>query len=283
MGLRAAVRNAIIGSMRAVLGRRYFFRVSEALSYAARGETENDPQKNGEAEVCRIAAEMASETEALVCLDVGANVGNWTRELLAARGGRAVVVHAFEPAPPACGELLKNLQPAITDGRVRVCTAAAGATEGTARFFVRSNSLISSMLDFGDSTATLVGVAATTLDRYAEQNGIRHIHFLKIDAEGYDLEVLRGARGLLSNRRVAALQFEYNFRWIYARNYLRDVFELLQPLGYDLGKITPRGVEFYRKWVREMESFHETNFLACLPEVRGRFRQISPPWDEESR
>ena len=39
--------------------------------------------------------------------------------------------------------------------------------------------------------------------------------------------------------RIQVTRFEYNHRWVMSRNFLRDAFELLLPLGYELGKLTP--------------------------------------------
>ena len=96
-------------------------------------------------------------------------------------------------------------------------------------------------------------VVTTTLDSYAEQSCVARFTLVKIDAEGHDLAVLRGAHTLLSEHRIAVAQFEYNHRWIFGRFYLRDAFEFLLPLGYRVGKLTPRGVEFYPGGMRTLK------------------------------
>ena len=103
---------------------------------------------------------------------------------------------------------------------------------------------------------------------------------VKVDAEGHDLQILQGARRMLSERRIPVIQFEYNHRWITARAYLKDVMEYLQDLGYAVGKVTPRGIEFYTGWNWELETFWEANFIGYLPEWKPRFPQI--PWWKES-
>jgi hypothetical protein len=122
--------------------------------------------------------------------------------------------------------------------------------------------------------ATTEEVATTTLDAYADHAGLDQITLVKIDAEGHDLAVLRGARKLLVEHRILAVQFEYNHRWIAARSFLRDAFELLVPLGYRLGKLTPRGVEFYPGWDADLETFVEGNYVACVPQVAGRLPSV---------
>ena len=58
------------------------------------------------------------------------------------------------------------------------------------------------------------------------------------------------------------------------RSFLRDAFELLGPLGYRLGKLTPHGVEFYPGWDAELETFVEGNYLACVPQVAERLPSV---------
>ena len=113
-----------------------------------------------------------------------------------------------------------------------------------------------------------------TLDDYCALAGIEKIDFLKIDAEGHDHLVLTGARTLLERGAIEIIQFEYNYRWIGARRYLKDVFDDLGPLGYEIGKVTPRGIEWYPSWSAELETFREGNYLAVRSASRRRFPAI---------
>jgi len=70
------------------------------------------------------------------------------------------------------------------------------------------------------------------------------------------------------------LQFEYNHRWVFSRHFLRDAFEFMRPLGYEIGKVTPKGIEFYAGWHPELETFREGNYLACRAEWVNRFPRI---------
>jgi hypothetical protein len=119
-------------------------------------------------------------------------------------------------------------------------------------------------------------VITSTLDEYAERSEIARFALVKVDAEGHDLAVLRGARGLLAKHRIAVAQFEYNNRWTLGRFFLRDAFELVQAFGYRVGKLTPRGVEFYPGWDAELETFVEGNYLACAPAVAASLPSV--PW-----
>src|SRR3954447_20573133 len=89
------------------------------------------------------------------------------------------------------------------------------------------------------------------------------------------MAILEGAESLLQNGIIDVIQFEYNHRWIAAGRFLRDAFTLFRRHGYCLGKVTPRGVEFYDHWDSELESFREANYLACRPELKSDFPSVA--------
>jgi hypothetical protein len=123
-------------------------------------------------------------------------------------------------------------------------------------------------------------VVTTTLDSYAKQSGVARFAPVKIDAEGHDLAVLRGVRTLLAEHRIAVAQFEYNHRWILSFFYLRDAFGFLAALDYRVGKVTPRGVEFYPGWDADLETFVESNYVACDPKEAAEL-PVATWWKSE--
>ena len=170
------------------------------------------------------------------------------------------------------------LESALSGQRVRMHKLAMSEHAGPAKLHVVApgagrNSLYSNA-QIGPSLA-VEDITATTLDSYADEADVEHITFVKIDAEGHDLAVIRGAKQLLASRRLSVIQFEYNYRWIDARCYLRDAFELLEPLDYRLGKLTPKGVEFYSAWDPELETFVEGNYVACVSSMADNLPAVA--------
>ncbi len=51
-----------------------------------------------------------------------------------------------------------------------------------------------------------------------------------------------------------------------ARRFLKDAFDYLAAMGYALSMVTPKGLETYRTWDAELETFREGNYLAVPPE-----------------
>jgi FkbM family methyltransferase len=256
------------------LGRRTVVRAARYVLSRARLDYANDMRFNGESALQRWLFGLAPQG-LLQVADVGANVGLWSRSLLAAAAaaGRAadLRLHAFEPEPEAYARLARAL-----DGTPAVLSAAAlSDRDGTSALHVVGPAAGTNSLHLapGD-TATAEIVRTITLDSYAARSGVPRFELVKIDTEGHDLTVLRGARSLLAEHRIAVVQFEYNHRWVFARAFLRDAFEFLADLGYRVGKLTPKGVEFYPGWDADLETFVEGNYVACDPAVAGRLPAV---------
>jgi FkbM family methyltransferase len=257
-------------------GRRTVVRTARYVLSRARLDYPNDLSTNGESALQRWILRFSQAGEQIHVADVGANVGRWSESMVAAmsEAGREtdLRLHAFEPDSRAFARLAEAL-----DGRLAsLSKTALSDRQGTSLFHVvapgaGTNSLYSVP---GANPLAEENVVMTTLDSYAEQSGVARFALVKIDAEGHDLAVLRGASSLLAEHRIAVVQFEYNHRWILGRFFLRDAFEFLLALGYRVGKVTPRGVEFYPGWDADLETFIEGNYLACEPEVAAELPAV---------
>jgi hypothetical protein len=105
-------------------------------------------------------------------------------------------------------------------------------------------------------------VACKTIDSYCREQVINRIHFLKIDVEGHELEVLQGAKGLLEAGRIDFIQFEFSAAHIDARVFFRDFYELLAR-QYQILRVLQNGLARVREYKPELELFKRaTNYLA---------------------
>lgn len=173
-------------------------------------------------------------------------------------------LHALEPSSYTFGCLSEKFR----GSQVKLAQIALSERTGSSTLHVTAPGAGSNSLHSSPGASAYVAteqVVTTTLDAYADRFRLDTIALIKIDTEGHDLAVLRGAHRLLAENRITIAQFEYNHRWVDARSFLRDAFELLVPLGYHIGKLTPRGVEFYPRWDAELETFIEGNYVACTP------------------
>lgn len=269
--IRSALKQTLVNTLWLLLGRGNFVRLARYLNNEARLDVKNDPATNGESRIQSALFRSPPAGDAYCVFDVGANVGEWTRNVcrIAAEAKASVSVHAFEPCAATEAMLRRNLEVWGVDRLVRTNCVGLSARGGRRAFYEIGPGIGTNSLHpvYGAEPIEAPEVELSTVDAYCSELGIGAIDCLKIDAEGHDFEILLGCRSLLESQRIGFLQFEYNHRWIDARHYLRDAFDLLQPLGYALGKITPKGVEFYPGWDSELETFREANFLA-LPQRR---------------
>jgi FkbM family methyltransferase len=159
-----------------------------------------------------------------VIFDVGANEGQNAREFL--RRYPSAEIHCFEPNPDCCKDL-RDIDP-----RLIVVQTAVSSKIGRAGFD-RSHGC-SDMFRLTDSLSGEI-VPIDTLDEFCRSNSVMQIDLLKIDTEGHDLEVIRGAAGLLTDNRIGILQAEVSMNP--ANKYHISFFDVhtnMEAHGYQL-------------------------------------------------
>lgn len=251
---------------RSPLLRRLAWRAGRRLYCAARGEPRrNRIADNGEAYVQRCVVAALEPSERLTAFDIGAHEGEWSLSLLDAlgAGGRAAAsLRAFEPSPMTRARLGAALAAHPLGALVAIEEIAVSDARGSARLAVMCEQGGTNTLHAaGEPPSGYVEVETCDLSAFCRRVGVDHIHLVKCDAEGHDPFVLRGALALLREERVDAFQFEYNHRWAHSRFFLRDVFDLVAGLPYEVARIVPDRLEILPGWHFELERFFEANYL----------------------
>ncbi len=210
----------------------------------------DDPRDSGEAAVIRLLPQGAT------VFDVGANVGRYSSLVLQIVAGAKL--YAFEPHPISIAAYRQRIGDAA-----HLYECGLGELDGHAEFFDSNvdHALASTTLrEFpGLSWQSTGEIQIRSLDNVCAEEGIERIDLLKIDVEGGELGVLRGARRMLQEGRVDRVQFEFGGCAIDSRIYLRDLVHELP--GYQLYRVVRDGltpVVYDEKW----EIFTTTNFLA---------------------
>jgi FkbM family methyltransferase len=252
-----------------LIGRSGLWRGSRRLYLAARRDGMGDPITNGEYGLHRIVAKHAAGRRAgMTVIDVGAFSGYWSHNLLTQcqlEGVGDVRLLAFEPSEESRKKFARRMEGAFPRYQVRVRPEAISHESGEALFnfdpsFAGAQSLLPSENGQVPRAATTQVVKVMTLvDVFAEE-GLSAADFVKTDAEGFDLNIIRGAMPLLAVGKIGLLQFEYNPCWLNTRTQLRDVFDLLNQIPYRLCKVAPSGLEAYQAWHYEIERFYEANY-----------------------
>ena len=153
-----------------------------------------------------------------VCLDVGANKGQTIDALQ--KAFRNPYIYAFEPST----ETFKLLQSKELGERIFLYNKALGKKRQKREFINYNRHTLSSFLPLDPDVENRFRevdvnnreiVEVDTVDRFLQNENIGNVDLLKIDAQGFDLEVLSGAKNALQNGVIRNVLIELNFVKMY--------------------------------------------------------------------
>jgi FkbM family methyltransferase len=139
-------------------------------------------------------------------LDVGANEGQTALPL--AEAFPQAKVFAFEPVPDTFDRLRAHT---ADEPRIECFQMALGVDEGEATIRLADKSGQNSLLNAAEPGPGTVTIPVSRGDAWASAHDVEHIDVLKVDAEGYDLEVLTGFEEMLDANKVEAVLVECEF------------------------------------------------------------------------
>jgi len=162
-----------------------------------------------------------------VVWDVGANVGYYTRKFAEAVGPNGQVV-AFEPFPSTVERLRASLDELKT---VSVREIALGAESGSITMKGGADALAAtSQIVVGATGHGTTEVEISTGDTVVERGIAAAPNLVKIDTEGFELDVLHGMQHLLTNRILSAVFVEVHFGLLADRSMATAPQEIEQRL-----------------------------------------------------
>jgi FkbM family methyltransferase len=198
-------------------------------------------------------------------IDAGANIGFFTLHTSRAVSSSGSV-HAFEPNPAILSRLTANVRANGLDNVVLNGTALGSRDTMVELIQPLPNRSGDASLYFQESDPALrVQIRQQTLDQYCHYRGIVP-DLVKVDVEGAELEVLRGARHLLGTARPM-LVVEHNpvtsrrsgFETTDMARWLENEF------GYRVLWIGPRQLTDYWLAIETSDILHATGNLLVLP------------------
>lgn len=195
--------------------------------------------------------------------DVGANQGDYSLELRS--GFPNAHIFAFEPNPYT----FKILQSKLNLPSDHCYCLGMGSALKHQPIYTYSDSLDSQhasiykevfsdihlAVDFAD-----IEIEITTVDDFCNKNKIDQIDFLKIDTEGNELDVLKGALRMIDENRISIIQFEFNEMNVISRVFLKDFYSLLN--NFDIFRLDTQRLIPLLKYDTSNEIFKFQNFLA---------------------
>ena len=145
----------------------------------------------------------------MCCFDIGANTGQTAEKF--ARYFPDSDIYVFEPVKNSYQQLLQNI--AHLDN-VKSFQCAMGAKEESVILYHRTNSewnSINSAVNKKENSTSSETVNVTTVDDFMQVQKIDRIHFLKSDTEGFEMEVVEGAKKALSDHKIDFIYIEVGF------------------------------------------------------------------------
>ncbi len=178
--------------------------------------------------------------------DVGANTGDTALQFAGAFPG--ATVHSFEPVGATYAQLQARV---ASHPRIKAHRLALGAHTGELTLNLFDGSVFATAVSrhammSTDSSVGQETVPVDTLDAWCATQGITRIDVLKVDAEGFDAEVLHGATELLRQGRIGFVYFEF-FR--VNDDVPGEEGGCLTPVHRHLASLGYRPVTFYTDYV----------------------------------
>ncbi len=177
-----------------------------------------------------------------ICLDIGANVGNYSSYLLENSSAKII---AFEPMPKTFNELIK-IKKNYSD-RFFIYNYGLGKKKTKKNLYFDKNNL--QWANFNPEVNKIkylkynkkkIMCSLDTLDNFIKKNKKlinSKIDLIKIDTEGFELEVLKGAEKTIKKLKPKYIQLEYNWHHLFKNTNLYYFAKLLK--DYNTFKILP--------------------------------------------
>ena len=196
----------------------------------------------------------------LIVFDVGANIGNYTTEVLSQFPN--AMIFAFEPSESSRNKLIENHK-----AEMRIHIEAFGFSNEIAEKILYSDSPGSSISSltkrnlkhFGIVMKNEEKVKVDTIDNYCKMNNMIP-NLLKIDVEGHELDVLLGALNVIG--KISVVQFEFGGCNIDTRTFFQDFWYFFEQHDFRIYRITKNGPLLISKYSESDEYFSTTNYLA---------------------
>ncbi|WP_027000189.1 FkbM family methyltransferase [Eisenibacter elegans] len=186
-----------------------------------------------------------------IVFDVGANIGELTL-YYTKLAGVAGQIHSFEP-PPETFQKLQTLVGIIAADNVYLNNIAVSDKQGFIDFHLYeeayaswNTSAIRPLEKYGIAVKPInsIQVPSNTLDAYCEAHQITHIDLLKIDVEGAEINVLKGAERLFSEKSVKCCLFEFGQTTHDMGYEAQDFIQFFKKHHYQIKNIHPEQISF---------------------------------------
>jgi len=210
------------------------------LSHALSARGYNNFRNNQESGESYFIKEILAKTNPKLCIDVGANIGEYTKEILENTNSRVI---SFEPVPATFEKLRKETESYID----RITYENMGVGAINEELIIHFNSDALAHASFSEEVKQInyvtneekTSVPVVTLDNYFNEKNITEVDFIKIDTEGFESEVFKGAERIFAELKPKFIQIEFNWHQLFRNTSLHYFSQQLS--RYDMYQLVPNG------------------------------------------
>jgi FkbM family methyltransferase len=234
-----------------------------SLALRVLGYGNSDIRTDGELNVLKALGKFYSDIPCVTIFDVGSNRGEYALHALRYFPYGRVSLHLFDPQMPFFHlGIFHGIALSDKEGDIVLHASSDLDLSGMASIYQRRQI----------SPDKVIHGRSETIDLFCERNIIPRIHLLKLDVEGHELSVLKGAKRMMEENRIDFIQFEFGGCNIDSRTYLRDFYDLFLH-RYEIWRVGRFGLSPMGDYDERNEIFTTMNYLAVhnnLPPFKAR-------------
>ena len=169
-----------------------------------------------------------------IVIDIGAHIGLMA-VVLGKRIGENGKIYSFEPTPYSFTVLKKTIRLNKLEKIITPINQAVAATSGSIEFNANkenvSNSIVSYDYNSGHQKMT---VTTISVDEFVKQQQLSRLNFIKIDAEGVELDVLKGAKETLLQFDLKMILALHPLAVAAKGDTMEEIYDTLTTWGYKI-------------------------------------------------
>jgi len=201
--------------------------------------------------------------ENMTCLDIGANIGYYAT-IESQSVGKLGHVIAIEPSPINFSFLKRNMK-LQKNSNYELYNFAMGNIEGEINFLISEKSNLSRVVQEGENIpdgCELIKIPLKTVDNLIEEMNVEKIDLIRMDVEGYELQILEGSKNSIKKFKPM-IQIELHTEILGPKD-LKKILKDLQNFGYQIKSYTPREIDF--PFLGTEKDIHEVTFEQLIKE-----------------
>ncbi len=249
-----------------------FFLIMKNISIQGLNYRNTEIDKNGELVFIDKVANHCKQNKKITLFDVGANIGNYSKTLTE-RFPAHSEIFAFEPFSVPFKKLAE-----LAQSQKQIHPYQLGLSDKNEKMVVYSSDEFSEIggvynrsFIFHDMPHDKEEVNQfKTIASFCEENKIDTIDFLKVDVEGHELAVLKGAEPLLKRSAIDFIQFEFGAGNHFSRTYFMDFYELLEQ-NYVMYRLLKDGMVEIKGYNSDLEMQILTYYVAVSKKHVSKF------------